>query len=231
MRMLILGNFRLFQTGDLYLIPDIKINNTGSGVEILMSIDKSDLTKAEKYLEKKLSRHFKTEGKEVNKEKLSKLVSELIENAEKGHKKKESPQIAGKISLDFISQVMLYTKIAYELAIYHFDEKYINDPIANKLRLVIKNQEPDKTIYWQFPAEKQSYNVFFDDEHHWILFFHNVCFIKLFGLSALIEFTEKGSSFVEKEGVVYKFCYKTLSFIKLPLIEKISQTNQRTRSV
>lgn len=112
-----MGNFRLFQTGDLYLIPDIKINNTGSGVEILMSIDKSDLTKAEKYLEKKLSRHFKTEGKEVNKEKLSKLVSELIENAEKGHKKKESPQIAGKISLDFISQVMLYTKIAYELAI------------------------------------------------------------------------------------------------------------------
>lgn len=226
-----IGRFQVLPNGDLYLIPDITINNNESGLDISMAIDISDLSGIEKHLEKKLSRYFKSQGEEISKNRIVKLVSEVIEHAEKKYHTKDHLKISCNISLDFDSQVMLYTKIAYELAIYHFGDEYINDPIANKLRLVLKNQKIDKTIHGQFPVDNLKYNSYFDDEHHWVMFKNNACFIKIFGMPAIIEYSSRGAAFCEKEGVVYKFCYKTLSFRKLSLIEHINLARQSTRIV
>jgi len=77
-------------------------------------------------------------------------------------------------------------------------------------------------------SHRNTENAFFDNEHHWVMFIRNACFIKLFGVSAIIEFSEKDSSYLESKGVVYKFCYKTTTHSKLTLLEQISLTSQGT---
>ncbi|MFC3031356.1 HNH endonuclease [Pseudoalteromonas fenneropenaei] len=217
-----IGKFQVLPNSDLFVTPSFIIHADENRVDISMSIDRSELSKAEDYLEKKLCRHFKAQGKNVSKSNLSKRVRELIKHARIEEQTKEKLQIARAIDLDFYDyQVMLYTKIVYELAIFHFGEGYINDPIANKLRLVLKNQQLDASLHGEFPLRKQSLDEFFDNEHHWVMFFNHLCFIKLFGFPAVIEFSERGSMFSQEEKIVYKFCYKTLSFMKLPYLEQM----------
>jgi hypothetical protein len=225
-----LGKFQVLTSGDLYLIPEIKLTKRENSVDVSMLIDTSELDKAEHHLKKKLSRYFKSEGKEINEPRVSKIVSELVENSEKKHVSKQGPQITSKFSLDLNSQVLLYIKIAYELAIYHFGNEYINDVVANKLRLSLKNLMPDNSIHGQFPADQPSYHKIFDDEHHWVLFLRNTCFVKIFGLAALIEFSEEEATFVDAEGVVYKFSYKDYSFSKLSLLDHIGLMRQPSQT-
>ena len=220
------GRFRVNENGDLTVIPDVTIEQLDNGFAVNMSIDKSELKKAKPLLEKKIARHLKSQGKEIDKAKISEGVDKFLEEANQKHNKVDGPEIKGRISIDINAQVMLYSKIAYELAVFHFGDSYINDPVADKLRVMLQTQTqtqtPDNTLRGQFPAENEGYKNFFDDENHWVMFINSACFIQLFGLPAVVMYAEEGSQFQVEEGIVYKFCYKSQKYEVIALAEHLS---------
>ncbi|MGP9558629.1 HNH endonuclease [Psychrobacter sp. AOP7-A1-24] len=216
------GRFRVNKNGDLTVIPDITIEQLDDGFAVNMSIDKSEFEKAKPLLEKKILRHLKSQDREINKAKISKGVDKILEKASQKHNKVDSPEIKGRILIDIDAQIMLYSKIAYELAVFHFGDSYITDPIADKLRVMLKTQTPDNTLRGQFLAEDDGYNNFFDSENHWVMFIKSACFIQLFGFPAVVMYAEEGSKFQAEEGVVYKFCYKSQKYEVISLIEHLS---------
>lgn len=217
-----IGKFRVNENGDLTIIPDVSIEQVGDSFALNMSIDKSELDKAKPLLEKKISRHLKSQGKEVDKAKISKDIDKFLGEATQQHNKVDSPEIKGRIAIDLDAQIMLYSKIAFELAIFHFGDSYLEDPVADKLRLMLKNQRVDPALRGQFPAEKNLYENFFDDENHWVMFLKSSCFIQLFGLPALLIYAQENSQFQIDEGIVYKFCYKSQKYEVIPLYEHLS---------
>lgn len=217
-----IGRFRVNKNGSLTAMTDMNIEETADGFNVNMSVDKSEIKEAKPSIEKKISRYLKSQGRKVNKHKISKYVDCFLENADQKHKKVNNPEIEANISIDVNAQIMLYSKIAYELAVFHFGNSYIADPVANKLRVMLKTQIPSNNLKVQFPAENDGYKNFFDRENHWVMFIGSSCFIQLFGLPAVVCYTEEGSQFQIKEGVVYKFCYKSQSHEVISFMEHLS---------
>lgn len=217
-----IGRFRVNENGDLTVIPDVSIEQVGDGFAVNMSIDKSEFDKAKPLLEKKISRHLKSQGKEVDKAKISAGIDKLLAEATQKHNKVDGPEIKGRIAIDLDAQVMLYSKIAFELAVFHFGDSYLNDPVADKLRIMLKTQTADQTLRGQFPAEDTGYKNFFDNENHWVMFLKSACFIQLFGLPAVVMYAQENSQFQVDEGIVYKFCYKSQKHEVIPLFEHLS---------
>jgi len=217
-----IGRFRVNENGDLTVIPDVTIEQLDGGFAVNMSIDKSEFENAKPLLEKKIARHLKSQGKEIDKAKISESVDKLLKEASQKRIKVDGPEIKSRISIDINAQIMLYSKIAYELAVFHFGDSYTSDPVANKLRGMLKTQTPDNTLRGQFPAEREGYKNFFDDENHWVMFMNSACYIQLFGLPAVVMYAEEGSQFQVEEGIVYKFCYKSQKYEVIPLSEHLS---------
>lgn len=213
-----IGKFRVNKNGDLSCIADVSIEQVGDSFAVNMSIDKSEFDQAKPLLEKKISRHLKSQDKA----KISKGIDKFLAEATQKHNKVDGPEIESRIAIDFDSQIMLYSKIAFELAVFHFGDSYLNDPVAEKLRTMLKNQTADQTLRGQFPAENNGYKDFFDDKNHWVMFFKSACFIQLFGLPAVVMYTQENSQFQVDEGIVYKFCYKSQKHEVIPLFEHLS---------
>ncbi len=216
------GRFRVNENGDLTVIPDISIEKLENGFAVNMSIDKSEFDNAKPLLEKKMTRYLKSQGKDMDKTKLSEAVDKLLTEANQKHNTVDGPVIKGRIAIDIDAQIMLYSKIAFELAIFHFGDSYLNDAVADKLRVMLKTQTPNQTLRGQFPAENTGYKNFFDDENHWVMFINSACFIQLFGLPAVVMYAEESSPHQVDEGIVYKFCYKSQKYEVLPLAEHLS---------
>lgn len=217
-----IGRFRVNENGELTVIPDVTIDQVGDNFAVNMSIDKSELDKAKPLLEKKISRYLKSQGKEVDKAKISKGIDNLLGEAIQRHNTVDSAEIKGRISIDLDAHIMLYSKIAYELAIFHFGDSYLDDPVADKLRTMLKTQTIDSTLKGKFPVENKPYDNLFDDENHWVMFFKSTCFIQIFGLRAVLIYAQENSQFQTDEGIVYKFCYKSQKYEVIPLLEHLS---------
>ncbi|WP_444938502.1 HNH endonuclease [Microbulbifer sp. JMSA002] len=226
-----IGRFRVNENGDLTVIPDIKIEPLDDGFTVNISIDKSEFGEAKPHLEKKISRYLKSQGREVDKRKISESIDKLLEEVKPKHNEVDGPEIKGQIEIDIHAQIMLYTKIAFELAVYHFGSEYLDDPVADKLRNMLKTQIPDKTLRGQFPANKADYKQVFDDESHWVVFLNSACYIQLFGLPAIIMYTQENSQYQQEEGIVYKFCYKSQSCQVSTFTKHLSSQNQVSGSI
>ncbi len=209
-----IGKFCIDDSANLKIIPNVDVKGVKDKIIISESMDKSEDEKT--LLMKALSRYFKTQGQNLDKKDLSKLIDRII-NGEIGEVNKqnvtvEKPRMSRKIDIDLHAQVMLYMKIAYELAVFHFGNSYIDDSIANKLRLVLKNQKVDDITFEKFLSSKHDCPSFFNDEYHWVSFDGNVCFIKFFGLAGTVEYTESNSAYCIPDIFTYRFCYKSLNY-------------------
>lgn len=216
-----IGRIRINENGDLTVIPNVQVEKIDGGFAINMSIDRSEFESVKPLLEKKISRILKSKNGKIDKAKISAGVDQLLAQATPKHKKIDNPEIKARIEIDLDAQLMLYSKIAFELATFHFGPSYLNDPVADKLRVMLKTQILDQTLRGQFPVETTGYEHLFDDENHWVMLMGPACFIQLFGLPAIVMYTQENSKFQLDEGIVYKFCYKSQKYEVTPLAEHI----------
>lgn len=210
-------SFSISEDGTLTSIPDITIKEDENGLSISLSVDQKEIGGIKPLLEKKLSRHFKSKGENVSDSKISEGVDKFLEQASFSESKIENPSIKENISLDFNDIELLHIKIAYELACHHFGREYINDPVANLLRLALLQQSIGNDIKAQTSMDSDFFSNFIDDDHHWVIFMLCGCYVKAFGFNSFIQFAVEGSQFSSTEGVVYKFCYKTQTHNKSDL--------------
>ncbi len=217
------SKFRADENGDLTLIPEIEIVDNSNGLSVNMSIDVSEFDNAKYLLEKKLTRHFKSVGNSVDKKKLSVVIDELMEKSQKQHSSINQPKIHGRISLDLDALHLLYVKIAYELACFHFGQDYLDDPVADELRNSLHSQKLSSLIQGQIPMENDPYKEFLDDDNHWVVFSASGCYIRIFGFSAVIKYVSDSSVHQVAEGAVYRFCYKTQSYECNSLVEHLGR--------
>ena len=112
----------------LYIIPKIEKQTIDNGLLISGHIDASDADK----LKEIIRSICKRQGMVVSEEELKKIRNpEVI---------RSRPEIRVQMTFDLIKYKKGILKIAYELAYYWLGEKYIGDPVATKIREVLKDQ-------------------------------------------------------------------------------------------
>jgi hypothetical protein len=223
--------FNMERDGTLKSKPAISLTENDKGISINLLIDKQEITQAKPIIVKKITRHLKSKGSDLNKEEIAKRVDNLLEDNTFNNVTMSQPDIKMNITVDFNDLELLHIKIAYELACYHFGEKYIEDSVANGLRLSLYNQRVQESVRIQMPMENNPFKAFLDDEHYWVVFCSLGCFIKDHYMNSIICYTSEGSQFISTEGVVYKFCYKTQNIEKYSLMEMISLTRKKRLNI
>lgn len=203
-----LGKVRVNDKNRVLTFPELEVEDLNGSLNISIKIDKSDLNNAKKELSKKLQRYFKSQGKVIKKGKLSELVDRFWENASITNKIIDNPHVTGKFEWNFVDHSLLHIKVAYELLVYHFGNDYISDPVANSLRLCLKQQNLDNGVHFAF-LDNCELSQFIDESNHWIYIHKSYCVVSIFGCFSSIVFTAEQSEFIENEACLYKFDVKT----------------------
>jgi hypothetical protein len=223
--------FNMERDGTINSKPAISLTENDNGISINLLIDNKEVNQAKPIIIKKITRYLKSKGSDLNKEEIAKKVDKLLENNDFKDNTINQPEIEINIEVDFNDLELLHIKIAYELACYHFGEKYIEDSVANELRLSLYNQKVKESVHIQMPMENNPFKAFLDDEHYWVVFCSLGCFIKDHYMNSIICYTSEGSQFISTEGVVYKFCYKTQNIEKYSLMEMVSLTRKKRLNI
>jgi hypothetical protein len=223
--------FNMERNGTLKSRPVVSLTDNEKGISISLLIDKEEITQAKPIIVKKIARHLKSKGIDLNSEKIAIKVDNLLVNNSFNKKNINNPMIKMNVSVDFNDIELLHIKIAYELACYHFGDKYIEDSVANELRLSLYDQQVKESVHIQMPMENNPFKTFLDDEHYWVVFCSLGCFIKDHYMNSIICYTSEGSQFISTEGIVYKFCYKTQNFEKYSLMEIVGLTRKKRLNI
>ncbi|MEJ3599190.1 HNH endonuclease [Vibrio vulnificus] len=210
-----IGNFENEQIGrfsvknDLSIIttPQLTFNASENGVEFEIKVDKSEVHKAREMLAIKLKRYLKSQGKVISNEKLLELVELLLSNAKIHHSKVEKPQVKTSAVMNVNHHYLLYIKIAYELAVFHFGNDYLTDPKASALRQALRSQKIDSSIEIFIP-EKSDFGIEYDEDFHWVIFYQGSCFISIFGMLLAVKFSDVHFAENSSKVLVYKFDFK-----------------------
>lgn len=193
--------------GTLTTFSSVKIEETGENVEIKVSLDPKELHGGRNLLAKGITRHLRKKGIIIDKDKLSEFTNNFFEKENTKYQRIQNPELQTDFELNINDFRLLYTKIAYEIACFHFGNNYMVDPTANILRQSLCNQDISRHIQVQIPIMYDQIENFFEDTYHWVLLLGNLCCIKLFGISGQLQYTSRNSLFREEKGFVYKFYY------------------------
>lgn len=204
--------FQILKDGSLKSHPHCEIEEDENGLRIEIKVDAEDRGNIPKIIEKKLIRHFKKTGKNIDQEKLSKLVAEVIASHELKEDKLTNPKIEVSGFFDLNDVDLLHIKVAYELAGFHFGDIYFEDAIANELRLCLFNQKIPPQINIETPASMAALENIIDKQRHWVIFWSSFCYVNICGFSSAIEFASKEFGRKAPKGILYEFCYQTQSY-------------------
>lgn len=207
--------FVIKRDGSLKSHPSCRIYEVDGRMGIEVSADEDDEDKIPAMLEKCITRYVSDKGRRVNPDKVSALVSDLI--AEQGFSREifSNPQItvSGHVSFDDIE--LLHIKIAYELACHHYGEAYLSDPVAEELRLSLMEQSIRGGIKIRTPPHLDPFLEYANDKYHWVIFYSGFCYIKICGFSSMLVFASCEINPDILKSVVYRFCYRTGSYLVL----------------
>ena len=181
-----------------YHIPSVKEERLPDGsLKVSINIDKSDEKDLEKIIRKKVTRYIQEQNPDISESELDNIVNDAINQIPEDIEPHSfRPELKYSFAIDLVSLRLLYMKIAYEIACYHFGESYLNDPVAKTLRDSINNIEEKPVIRGQVPIADDVFSKVINmKNHHVIILTGNSCYISLFGFSGLIEISMKSESF------------------------------------
>lgn len=203
-----IGKFSVKDDLSIFTTPQLNFDANENSIGFEIKVDKSEMHKASGMLAKRLKRHLKSQGKEISNEKLLEFSELLLSKAEVHHSKVERPQVQSSAVMNVNHHYLLYIKIAYELAVYHFGNDYLTDPKANVLRKTLQSQKIDSNVEMFIP-NKAVFGTEYDEEYHWVLFYRGDCFISIFGMLLAVKFSD--IYFIENNDIVliYKFDFKS----------------------
>jgi len=200
-----------------YHIPNIKEERLADGsLKISINIDKSDEKDLERIISKKITRHIKEQTPGISGSELAKIANDAVSQIPKDIAPQSfKPELKYSYAIDLISLRLLYMKIAYETACYHFGDEYLKDKVAKTLRDAINNIEEEPAIHGQVPMTDDIFSRIINmEKHHVIILTGNSCYISLFGFSGLIEVSTKTEKFHlnDVNWQIFLFDFETISY-------------------
>jgi hypothetical protein len=207
--------FRIHKNGkfefqsSINVTPDTQNENS---FNFQVDIDEDNVEHLDAFVLKKARRIANANGIEFTEHNLSKSVKEAICSSNLNLSVLKDPKIKVDASFDISDMKLLYIKIAYELACHQFGVKYIDDPVANNLRISLFNLEVhDDVAVRVLEQDDEALSTLFEDGYHWAHFHENVCYIRLYSLVGFVVFSLADADAYRTDNV-YRFCYKTITW-------------------
>ncbi|HQO21232.1 MAG TPA: HNH endonuclease [Acidobacteriota bacterium] len=212
-----------------HILPQVTEGTTPSGdINLQMIFDKTDEHKMPEELLKKLLRILKTKFPLEEQQKLELKAQELADEALKNRFYGED-QVTIKVQHKFrVADAKLECiKIAYETAFYMFGYGYVENSVTgNILRTTINKQKCDSRIKGSiFLVPDPFSHLFTDDTKHIVMLLNGMAYIKLFGLTAMIQYEENEERFMAREenATILYFDFQNKRYKKEPLIEAMAR--------
>ena len=194
-----------------YIVTKVDENKVEGGVEVNLVVDASDKDRIPQIVEAKIRRTAKNEWPDMTSAEADALVKKALDALPTEYQtQKSQPTIKYSERIDINHLTLLMMKIAYEIAYHHFGSKVLNDVSNNKLRDAICNRDAKAEIAGGlFPKPDPFLFVTAPENCHCVILCQNMCYMRLFNITAIIQVSEKGSPFslAEENWVVYWFNY------------------------
>lgn len=211
-----------------YMTTKLDEKKIDGGIEVNLAIDVADKDKIPKIIEAKIRRTAKTEWPDMTEHEVDALVNNAIESLPNEYEiRKLQPNIKYSESIDLNQLTLLMTKIAYEIAFYHHGERVLSDPSSQQLRKAIYERNTKANISGTlFPEPDPFLYVTAPENSHCLVLCKNICYLRLFNVSAIIQVCDNNSEFdlTEENWFVYWFDYAQRTWGKENFISYISNT-------
>ena len=212
-----------------HILPQVTEGTTPSGdINLQMIFDKTDEHKMPEELLKKLLRILKTKFPLEEQQKLELKAQELADEALKNRFYGED-QVTITVQHKYrIADAKLECiKIAYEAAFYMFGYDYVeHSATGDILRTTINKQKCDCRIQGSIFLKPDPFShLFTDDTKHIVMLLNGKVYIKLFGLTAMIQYEESDQRFILKDekAIVIYFDFNNKKYEKELLIEAMAR--------
>lgn len=170
-------------------VPQINLLEDGECQAVEIIVDKSEPHKAREMLKTRLRRKVKAEhGVSLTDEQLDELSDKILSSATVTTRRIDQPWLQMTHQIDEISTQLVYLKIGYELAVYHFGLEYLKDSQANLLQACLYTQHVPYTLQLSVPP-LAVFGGSNGEQCHLVRFERNVCYISLFGMTYSFEFS------------------------------------------
>lgn len=203
-------------------------NIESGGVEVNLMVDASDKDKIPKIIEAKIRRTAKNEWPDMSTQEVDALVRNALESLPTEYEvRKSQPTIKYGESINLNHLILLMMKIAYEISFYHHGAKALSDRSNTKLRQAIYERDTKSDISGRlFPEPDPFLYVTAPENCHCLVLCKNICYLRLFNISVIIQICDEQSEFSlsEENWVVYWFNYVEKSWGKENFLSYITNT-------
>lgn len=211
-----------------YMITKLDERKIDGGIEVDLSIDVSDKDKIPQIIAAKICRTAKTEWSDMTEPEVDALVKNAIESLPGEYEvRKSQPNIKDSENIDLNHLTFLMMKIAYEISFYHHGSSVLADQASQNLRKAIFERNIKANISGKlFPEPDPFLYVTAPENRHCIVLCNNICYLRLFNVSAIVQVCENDSKFNlnDENWVVYWFDYVQKTWGKENFLSYISNT-------
>lgn len=198
------------------------------GVEVSLKIDASDAEKIPEIIESKIRRTAKKEWPDMTSDEVDSLVRNALASLpQKYEVRTAQPTIGYRESVDLNHLTLLMMKIAYEIAFHHNGTGILADTSNIQLRDAIQTRDTKAKIHGTlFPQPDPFSYVTAPENTHCVALCNNVCYVRLFNISAIIQVSEACSKFslTEEKWVIYWFDFANQQWSKENFLGYVSNT-------
>jgi len=179
------------------------------GIDVRLKVDDSDAEKIPEIIESRIRRTAKREWPHLTSGEVDGLVRDAINSLPKKYEVQTAqPTIGYHESVDLNHIVLLMMKIAYEIAFHHNGVGILSDASSIQLRDAVNKRDAKAKVHGAlFPQPDPFSFVTGAESRHCVVLCGNVCYLRIFNISAIIQVSEACSEFSlsEDEWVIYWF--------------------------
>lgn len=219
--------------GELYSVVKIEENlQDPEKIELKLIVDETDKNEIPKIFEAKLRRAAKKHWPEMSSYEIDILVNKSLSSLPINFEVQTTPNpvIGYTEGFNFNHLYFLMMKIAYEIAFHHHGSKINSDSYYQQLRDAIYTRNVSSEIVGRlFPEPDPFLSIPALENSHCILLCRNICYIRLFKFSAIIQVIEEDSphSLSQENWVIYWFNFVKKSCKKHNFLEYASGAIQQ----
>lgn len=199
----------------------------GGGFALDLTVDVSDEGKIPQIIETKIRRMLKKENPNMPREEVDTIVRNALESLPSDYKVETyQPTIKYSESMDFNHLNFLMMKIAYEIAFYHHGSNVLLDKSNIKLRKSIYERNTKAEISGRlYPKPDPFAHVSTPSDCHCLVLCRNICYIRLFDITAIIQVCDEESNFFlsEENWTAYWFKYTEKTWVSENYLSYLSK--------
>jgi len=198
----------------------------GGDVKVRMIFDKSDEPRLSEEILKKVRRLLKKKHPSMLDPEIETRAQAILEDARKQISMDSTrPTLQYQFSVDLVAMRLEYIKIAYEIAYYVFGYDYVTlSASAPILRAAVVERQSEPLVHGQIPLAPDHLSHFFPErDKHIVMLFNGAAYIRLFGLSALVQFETTDARFMcpDDKARVFIFDYVSRTHTEERFVDRL----------